>query len=156
MQLCAATPERTPWFVPTPEWGAGAAAFPQTPKRSPRFAATPDWGTGFMMPPDATAVPRTPERWPALPRTPEYAPAPRREQARWGGESKAEAPALYESGAESLRPAFLPTVAFALCFSLALRGSAQRANHRLAEKEIVVVLSSASVVLVDSSVAVVD
>jgi organic hydroperoxide reductase OsmC/OhrA len=91
-----------------------------------------------------------------LPRTPEYAPAPRREQARWGGESEAEALALYESRAESLRPAFLLTVAFALCFSLALRGSAQRANHRLAKKEIVVVLSSASAVLVDSSVAVVD
>jgi hypothetical protein len=74
MQLCAAaTPDRTPRFVPTPDWGAGAAAFPQTPDRSPRFAATPDWGTGFMMPPGAAAAPTTPERWPALPRTPEYA-----------------------------------------------------------------------------------
>ena len=93
MQLCAAnasgsgaatpergilrTPERSPRFVPTPDWGvgvgAGAAAFPQTPERSPRFAATPDWGTGFMMPAGAATAPRTPERWPALPRTPEYA-----------------------------------------------------------------------------------
>lgn len=83
MQLCAAnagsgaatpergilrTPERSPRFVPTPDWGAFAA---QTPERSPtRFAATPDWGTRFMMP---STAPRTPERWPALPRTPEYA-----------------------------------------------------------------------------------
>lgn len=92
MQLCAAnagsgsgaatpergilrTPERSPRFVPTPDWGVGvgAAAFPQTPERSPRFAATPDWGTGFMMPASAATAPRTPERWPALPRTPEYA-----------------------------------------------------------------------------------
>lgn len=89
MQLCAAnagsgaatpergilrTPERSPRFVPTPDWGVGAAAaFPQTPERSPRFAATPDWGTGFMMPAGAATAPRTPERWPALPRTPEYA-----------------------------------------------------------------------------------
>ena len=86
MQLCAAnagsgaatpergilrTPERSPRFVPTPDWGAGA--FVQTPERSPRFAATPDWGTGFMMPSGAATAPRTPERWPALPRTPEYA-----------------------------------------------------------------------------------
>ncbi|CAN6201861.1 unnamed protein product [Urochloa humidicola] len=88
MQLCAAgagagsgaatpergilrTPERSPRFLPTPDWGlVGAGAFPQTPERSPRFAATPDWGTGFMMP---AGAPRTPERWPALPRTPEYA-----------------------------------------------------------------------------------
>ncbi|KAF8650562.1 hypothetical protein HU200_063937 [Digitaria exilis] len=83
MQLCAAnagsgaatpergilrTPERSPRFVPTPDWGVGA--FAQTPERSPRFAATPEWGTGFMMP--SGAAPRTPERWPALPRTPEY------------------------------------------------------------------------------------
>ncbi|XP_066369994.1 uncharacterized protein At1g66480-like [Miscanthus floridulus] len=91
MQLCASnaagsgaatpergilrTPERSPRFVPTPDWGVGvgAAAFPQTPERSPRFAATPDWGTGFMMPAGAATAPRTPERWPALPRTPEYA-----------------------------------------------------------------------------------
>lgn len=90
MQLCAAnagsgadtpergilrTPERSPRFVPTPDWGVdGAAAFPQTPERSSRFAATPDWGTGFMMPAGGPATaPRTPERWPALPRTPEYA-----------------------------------------------------------------------------------
>ncbi|CAL5052280.1 unnamed protein product [Urochloa decumbens] len=90
MQLCAAgagsgaatpergilrTPERSPRFLPTPDWGlvggGGAGAFPLTPERSPRFAATPDWGTGFMMPP--AGAPRTPERWPALPRTPEYA-----------------------------------------------------------------------------------
>jgi hypothetical protein len=37
-----------------------------------------------------------------------------------------------------------------------LRGSAQRTNHRLAEKEIVIVLSSASAVPVESSVAVFD
>ncbi|CAN6198069.1 unnamed protein product [Urochloa humidicola] len=87
MQLCAAgsgaatpergilrTPDRSPRFVPTPDWGVGGAgAFPMTPERSPRFAATPDWGTGFMMPPGAGTAPRTPERWPALPRTPEYA-----------------------------------------------------------------------------------
>ncbi|XP_062233137.1 uncharacterized protein At1g66480-like [Phragmites australis] len=87
MQLCAAnagsgaatpergilrTPERSPRFVPTPDWGAGR--FAQTPERSPRrFAATPDWGTGFMMPAGAGTAPRTPGRWPALPRTPEYA-----------------------------------------------------------------------------------
>jgi len=67
------TPERSPRFVPTPDWGVGAGAFAQTPERSPRFAATPDWGTGFMMPSGAGTAPRTPERWPALPRTPEYA-----------------------------------------------------------------------------------
>ncbi|KAL6631307.1 hypothetical protein ACP70R_028157 [Stipagrostis hirtigluma subsp. patula] len=86
MQLCAAnagsgaatpergilrTPERSPLFVPTPDWG-GAGTFAQTPERSPRFAATPEWGTGFMMPAGAgTAM--TPERWPAMPRTPDYA-----------------------------------------------------------------------------------
>ncbi|WVZ81684.1 hypothetical protein U9M48_029036 [Paspalum notatum var. saurae] len=66
------TPERSPMFVPTPDWGA----FAQTPERSPtRFAATPDWGTGFMMPAGGAkaAAPRTPERWPAVARTPEYA-----------------------------------------------------------------------------------
>ncbi|CAN6164347.1 unnamed protein product [Urochloa humidicola] len=90
MQLCAAgagsgaatpergilrTPERSPRFIPTPDWGVVGAGggFPQTPERSPRFAATPDWGTGFMMPAGAGTAPRTPERWPALPRTPEYA-----------------------------------------------------------------------------------
>jgi hypothetical protein len=69
------TPERSPRFVPTPDWGVGAASSPQTPERSPRFAATtPDWGTdGFMVPAGAATAPRTPERWPALPRTPEYA-----------------------------------------------------------------------------------
>ncbi|TVU11746.1 hypothetical protein EJB05_45348, partial [Eragrostis curvula] len=90
MQLCAAannagsgaatpergilrTPERSPRFVPTPDWG-GAGAFAQTPERPTRFAATPEWGTGFMMPSTgAGTAPRTPERWPTLPRTPEYA-----------------------------------------------------------------------------------
>ncbi|XP_062233136.1 uncharacterized protein At1g66480-like [Phragmites australis] len=86
MQLCAAnagsgaatpergilrTPERSPRFVPMPDWGAGT--FAQTPERRPRFAATPEWGTGFMMPAGAGTAPRTPERWPTLPRTPEYA-----------------------------------------------------------------------------------
>jgi hypothetical protein len=156
MQLCAATPKRTSWHMPTPYWGAGAAAFPQTPERSPRFTGDArlghcvhDVAERYGCAEDAGEVARAV-------RTLEYAPAPRREQARWGGESEAEAPALYESGAESLRPACLLTVAFALCFSLALRGSAQRANHRLAEKEIVIVLSSASAVPVESSVAVFD
>jgi hypothetical protein len=83
MQLCAGsgaatpergilrTPDRSPRFVPTPDWG-GAGACAQTPERCPRFAATPDWGTGFMMPSGAGTAPRTPERWPRLPCTPEY------------------------------------------------------------------------------------
>lgn len=87
MQLCAAnagsgaatpergilrTPERSPRFVPTPDWGGGATAFAPTPERCTRFAATPEWGTGFMMPARAGNAARTPERWPTLPRTPEY------------------------------------------------------------------------------------
>ncbi|KAL6839623.1 hypothetical protein ACP4OV_030562 [Aristida adscensionis] len=87
MQLCAAnaasgaatpergilrTPERSPLFVPTPDWGGAAAFAQQTPEPSPRFAATPEWGSRFMMPAGAGAA-MTPERWPALPRTPEYA-----------------------------------------------------------------------------------
>uniref|UniRef100_J3MD24 Uncharacterized protein n=1 Tax=Oryza brachyantha TaxID=4533 RepID=J3MD24_ORYBR len=86
MQLCAAanggavtpergilrTPERSPRFIPTPDWGS-AVGFAHTPEVSPRFAATPEWGTGFMMPtPDRSGLLKTPERWPALPRTPEY------------------------------------------------------------------------------------
>ncbi|BAF19239.2 Os06g0260000 [Oryza sativa Japonica Group] len=91
MQLCAAananggasgaatpergilrTPERSPRFIPTPDWGV-AGGFARTPEVSPRFAATPEWGTGFMMPtPERSGLLRTPERWPTLPRTPEY------------------------------------------------------------------------------------
>ncbi|GJN00107.1 hypothetical protein PR202_ga17267 [Eleusine coracana subsp. coracana] len=89
MQLCAATnsgsgaatpergilrtPDRSPRFVPTPDWGGAGASFAPTPERYTRFAATPEWGTGFMMPATGAGnAARTPERWPTLPRTPEY------------------------------------------------------------------------------------
>ncbi|KAI4964915.1 hypothetical protein ZWY2020_057888 [Hordeum vulgare] len=58
MQLCAAnravTPERSPRFLPTADWGTGGLA--QTPERSPRFMPTPDWGAGGFA--------QTPERSP--------------------------------------------------------------------------------------------
>ncbi|VAI84976.1 uncharacterized protein At1g66480-like [Triticum dicoccoides] len=71
----AQTPERSPRFVPTPDWGAGR--FAQTPERSPRFAVTPEWDARFMMPtPERGAeTAKTPDKWSALPRTPEYASA---------------------------------------------------------------------------------
>ncbi|KAG8076280.1 hypothetical protein GUJ93_ZPchr0006g42241 [Zizania palustris] len=90
MQLCTAnggsatmtpergirrTPEQSPRFIPTPDWGSGVS-FAQTPEVSPRFAATPEWGTGFMMPtPErGSGLLKTPDRWPAMaPRTPDYA-----------------------------------------------------------------------------------
>ncbi|KAM0917871.1 hypothetical protein ACQ4PT_009282 [Festuca glaucescens] len=58
------TPEHSPRFAPTPDWGAGR--FSQTPERSPRFAATPEWGARFMMPTperDTGMVAKTPDRW---------------------------------------------------------------------------------------------
>uniref|UniRef100_A0ACD5ZVB9 Uncharacterized protein n=1 Tax=Avena sativa TaxID=4498 RepID=A0ACD5ZVB9_AVESA len=66
------TPERSPRFVPTPDWGAGRFS-QQTPEPSPRFVATPEWGARFMMPtPERGAgVTKTPDRWSAITGTPD-------------------------------------------------------------------------------------
>jgi hypothetical protein len=65
------TPERSPRFVPTPDWGAGR--FSRTAEPSPRFAATPEWGARFMMPtPERGAgMAKTPDRWSGLTGTPD-------------------------------------------------------------------------------------
>ncbi|KQK18682.1 uncharacterized protein At1g66480 [Brachypodium distachyon] len=72
----AQTPEMSPRFVPTPDWGTGAGRFARTPERSPRFAVTPEWGSRFMMPTPESGGAKTPDRWTALSRTPEYYASP--------------------------------------------------------------------------------
>ncbi|XP_047067279.1 uncharacterized protein At1g66480-like [Lolium rigidum] len=79
------TPEHSPRFVPTPDWGAGR--FSQTPEQSPRFAATPEWGARFMMPTperDTGMTAKTPaERWSALTGTPGGKPSRKEKRTRF-------------------------------------------------------------------------